>query len=93
MMDRLDNPSKMKANQLSEELKVIMRPLYNKHQDDIITGLHTANTLCALLLVLFAIVDAPRCCWYCSLFWTLLAVCNLLFAVCLTAAARCICSS
>jgi len=38
MMDRLDNPSKMKAHALSTELKDIMRPLYNKHQDDIITG-------------------------------------------------------
>lgn len=38
MMNRLDNPSKIKAYELSEELKGIMRPLYNKHQDDIITG-------------------------------------------------------
>lgn len=38
MMDRLDNPSKIKAYELSEELKTIMRPLYNKHQNDIITG-------------------------------------------------------
>ena len=38
MMDRLNNPSKIKAYELSEELKIIMRPLYEKHQDDIITG-------------------------------------------------------
>jgi len=38
MMDRLDNPSKLKAFALAEELKVIMKPLYDKHQDDIITG-------------------------------------------------------
>jgi ketol-acid reductoisomerase len=38
MMDRLNNPSKIKAYELSEELKMIMRPLYEKHQDDIITG-------------------------------------------------------
>lgn len=38
MMNRLDNPSKIKAFDLAEELKTIMRPLYNKHQDDIITG-------------------------------------------------------
>jgi len=38
MMNRLDNPSKLKANELAEELKTIMRPLYEKHQDDIITG-------------------------------------------------------
>jgi len=38
MLDRLSNPAKIKAFDLSEELKVIMRPLYNKHQDDIIDG-------------------------------------------------------
>ncbi|CCQ11635.1 Ketol-acid reductoisomerase [Pseudoalteromonas luteoviolacea B = ATCC 29581] len=38
MLDRLDNPSKIKAFELSEELKTIMRPLYNKHMDDIISG-------------------------------------------------------
>jgi len=38
MMNRLDNPSKLKCFELSEELKDIMRPLYAKHQDDIITG-------------------------------------------------------
>ncbi|MFC0116605.1 ketol-acid reductoisomerase [Pseudoalteromonas xiamenensis] len=38
MLDRLDNPSKIKAFDLSEELKGIMRPLYNKHMDDIISG-------------------------------------------------------
>jgi len=44
MMDRLDNPSKMKAAELASELKTIMRPLYNKHQDDIITG-HFSKTM------------------------------------------------
>merc|ERR1712086_435535 len=38
MMDRLDNPSKIKAYSLAAELKEIMLPLYAKHQDDIITG-------------------------------------------------------
>ncbi|OHU87686.1 MULTISPECIES: ketol-acid reductoisomerase [Pseudoalteromonas] len=38
MMDRLSNPAKIKAFELSEELKQIMRPLYNKHMDDIISG-------------------------------------------------------
>jgi ketol-acid reductoisomerase len=38
MLDRLSNPAKVKAFELSEQLKVIMRPLYNKHQDDIIDG-------------------------------------------------------
>jgi ketol-acid reductoisomerase len=38
MMDRLSNPAKVKAFELSEELKAIMRPLFQKHQDDIISG-------------------------------------------------------
>jgi ketol-acid reductoisomerase len=38
MMDRLSNPAKLKAFELSEELKDIMRPLYNKHMDDIMAG-------------------------------------------------------
>ena len=38
MLDRLSNPAKIKAFDLSEELKVIMRPLYNKHMDDIMSG-------------------------------------------------------
>ncbi|MBC7488321.1 MAG: ketol-acid reductoisomerase [Cytophagaceae bacterium] len=38
MMDRLSNPAKIKAFTISEELKKIMRPLFRKHQDDIISG-------------------------------------------------------
>ncbi|KAF2513821.1 ketol-acid reductoisomerase [Flavobacterium foetidum] len=38
MMDRLNNPSKIKAYEIAEELKEIMRPLFQKHQDDIISG-------------------------------------------------------
>lgn len=38
MMDRLSNPAKIRAFYLAEELKGIMRPLYEKHQDDIMTG-------------------------------------------------------
>lgn len=38
MMDRLSNPAKIKAFELSEELKEIMRPLFQKHQDDIMSG-------------------------------------------------------
>jgi len=45
MMDRLDNPSKMKAYELSMELKDIMRPLYQKHQDDIITGAFSSGMM------------------------------------------------
>merc|ERR1719343_1918025 len=46
MMNRLDNPSKLKCFELAEELKSIMRPLYVKHQDDIITG-HFSSTMMA----------------------------------------------
>ena len=38
MMDRLSNPAKIKAYDLSEELKDIMRDLFYKHMDDIISG-------------------------------------------------------
>jgi len=38
MMDRLSNPAKLKAYALSEELKEIMRPLFHKHMDDIMSG-------------------------------------------------------
>ena len=38
MMDRLSNPAKIKAFHVSEELKDIMRPLFQKHQDDIMSG-------------------------------------------------------
>ena len=38
MMDRLSNPAKIRAYHLAEELKGIMRPLYEKHQDDIMSG-------------------------------------------------------
>merc|ERR1719310_622199 len=45
MMDRLDNPSKMKAAELASELKVIMKPLYDKHQDDIISGAFSSGMM------------------------------------------------
>ena len=38
MMDRLTNPAKIKAYKISEELKIIMKPLFNKHMDDILSG-------------------------------------------------------
>ncbi len=44
MMDRLSNPAKLKAFELSEELKVIMKPLFEKHMDDIISG-HFSETM------------------------------------------------
>ena len=44
MMDRLSNPAKIKAFELSEEMKTIMRPLFQKHMDDIMTG-HFSKTM------------------------------------------------
>ena len=44
MMDRLSNPAKIKAYELSEELKSIMRPLFQKHMDDIMSG-HFSKTM------------------------------------------------
>ena len=45
MMDRLSNPAKIRAFELSEELKDIMRDLYNKHQDDIMTGAFSSGMM------------------------------------------------
>ncbi len=44
MMDRLSNSAKIKAFQVSEELKTIMRPLFYKHMDDIMSG-HFSKTM------------------------------------------------
>ncbi|MCU9611780.1 ketol-acid reductoisomerase, partial [Escherichia coli] len=44
MMDRLSNPAKIAAFKVAEELKVIMRPLFQKHMDDIISG-HFSKTM------------------------------------------------
>ena len=44
MMDRLSNIQKIKAFYLSEELKTIMKPLFNKHMDDILSG-HFSKTM------------------------------------------------
>jgi len=38
MMDRLSNPAKLKAFELSEQLKGLLAPLFQKHMDDIISG-------------------------------------------------------
>jgi ketol-acid reductoisomerase len=38
MMDRLSNPAKVEAFELSEELTTLFRPLFEKHQDDILSG-------------------------------------------------------
>ena len=44
MMDRLSNPAKIKAFELSEDLKEIMTPLFQKHMDDIMSG-HFSKTM------------------------------------------------
>ena len=45
MMDRLSNPAKLIANELSLELKELMAPLFQKHMDDIITGDFSAGMM------------------------------------------------
>ena len=45
MIDRLSNPAKLKAFELSEELKEIMRPLFQKHQDDIMSGAFSSGMM------------------------------------------------
>ena len=45
MMDRLSNPAKIKAYELSEELKEIMRPLFQKHMDDIMSGVFSSTMM------------------------------------------------
>jgi len=46
MMDRLSNPAKIRAFELSEQLKELLRPLFQKHQDDIMSG-HFSTTMMA----------------------------------------------
>lgn len=46
MMDRLSNPAKVRAYELSEQLKELLRPLFQKHQDDIMSG-HFSSTMMA----------------------------------------------
>lgn len=45
MMDRLSNPAKLEAFRLAEELKTIMRPLFQKHMDDIMSGHFSATMM------------------------------------------------
>jgi ketol-acid reductoisomerase len=44
MMDRLSNPAKIRAHDLSEQLKQILTPLFNRHMDDIMSG-HFSKTM------------------------------------------------
>ena len=45
MMDRLSNPAKLKAYALAEDLKTTMRPLFQKHMDDIMQGDFSKNMM------------------------------------------------
>ena len=45
MMDRLSNPAKVRAFELAEQMKDIMRPLYQKHQDDIMNGTFSSTMM------------------------------------------------
>mgnify|MGYP000507145800 CR=1 FL=1 len=45
MMDRLSNPAKIKAFKLAAELKAIMRPLFEKHMDDIMDGTFSSTMM------------------------------------------------
>ncbi len=38
MMNRLSNPAKIIAHELTEELKIILQPMFNQHMDDIMSG-------------------------------------------------------
>ena len=44
MMNRLSNPAKIRAYELSEEIKEILAPLFHKHMDDIMSG-HFSRTM------------------------------------------------
>jgi ketol-acid reductoisomerase len=46
MMDRLTNPAKIRDFDLAEEMKGVLRPLFEKHQDDIMSG-HFSSTMMA----------------------------------------------
>ena len=45
MMDRLTNPAKLKAFELAEEMKDLLRPLFQKHMDDIIGGAFSSGMM------------------------------------------------
>jgi ketol-acid reductoisomerase len=45
MMDRLSNPAKIKAYELAESLRQILRPLFRKHQDDIMSGVFSSTMM------------------------------------------------
>ncbi|MCK5835238.1 MAG: ketol-acid reductoisomerase [Lentisphaeria bacterium] len=45
MMDRLSNPDKIKCFDMAADLKEIMRPLFQKHMDDIMSGHFSENMM------------------------------------------------
>jgi ketol-acid reductoisomerase len=45
MMDRLSNPAKLRAWEMSEQLKTLLRPLFQKHQDDIMSGTFSSTMM------------------------------------------------
>jgi len=45
MVDRLSNPAKIRCHELSEELKRIMRPLFLKHLDNIMSGQFSSSMM------------------------------------------------
>ena len=45
MMDRLSNPGKVRAFELAETMKDILRPLFEKHQDDIMSGVFSSTMM------------------------------------------------
>ena len=45
MMDRLSNPAKIRAFDLAEEMKQVLRPLFEKHQDDIMSGYFSSTMM------------------------------------------------
>ena len=45
MMDRLSNPAKIEAFKLADELKTILRPLFEQHMDDIMDGTFSSTMM------------------------------------------------
>ena len=45
MMNRLSNPAKIECTRLSNELKLLMKPLFEKHMNDIMSGSFSKNMI------------------------------------------------
>lgn len=45
MLNKLDDPSRLKVHELSDELKKIMTPLFNSHMNDILSGDFSKNMM------------------------------------------------